>query len=103
MEDDFSCGFLWDAPNGETLMLCRYNGSSHIHRNKIEGKTFGPVFHIHRATKKYISASQNPDGFAYETDKYQTLEKALACLISDCNIEGLEASPKRDDQFELFK
>lgn len=103
MEDDFSCGLLWDAPNGETLILCRYNGASHIHRNKIEDKTLSLVFHIHRATKKYIAANQNPDGFAYETNRYQTLDEALVCLISDCNIEGLGSSPKENNQLDLFK
>lgn len=102
MEDDFSCGLLWDAPNGETLILCRYNGASHIHRNKIEDKTLSLVFHIHRATKKYIAVNQNPDGFAYETDRYQTLDKALICLISDCNIDGL-GSNSRNNQLDLFK
>ncbi len=31
MEDDFSCGISWIAPNGESLTLKRYNGSSHPH------------------------------------------------------------------------
>jgi hypothetical protein len=30
VDDDFSCGLLWLASNGECLTLCRYNGSAHI-------------------------------------------------------------------------
>lgn len=36
MEDDFSCGISWLAPNGETLTLKRYNGASHQHMNHLE-------------------------------------------------------------------
>jgi len=103
MEDDFSCGLLWEASNGETLILCRYNGASHIHRNKIENKVIELSFHIHRATKKYITANQNPDGFAYETDRYRTLGEALICLMNDCNVDGLGGGPKVENQFDLFK
>lgn len=47
LKDDFTCGLRWDAPSGEGFILARYNGSSHPHRNKIEGDTFVGKFHIH--------------------------------------------------------
>jgi len=36
MEDDFSCGISWIAPNGESLTLKRYNGPAHYHTNRLE-------------------------------------------------------------------
>lgn len=36
MEDDFSFGISWIAPNGETLTLKRYNGPNHDHPNHLE-------------------------------------------------------------------
>jgi hypothetical protein len=103
MEDDFSCGLRWLAPNGESLILCRYNGSSHPHRNKLENRSLGVVFHIHRATEKYITANQKPDGFAYDTDTYQSLQEALLCLVRDCHIEGLISDTVDPNQIDLFE
>lgn len=34
MEEDFSCGLSWLAPNGETVTLCRYNGPHIDHHNR---------------------------------------------------------------------
>ena len=102
MEDDFSCGLLWVASNGEWLTLCRYNGSAHTHRNKLEGKSLELACHIHRATEKYLAANQKPEGFAYPTEEYQTLEEAFHCLIKDCSIEGLTHGSTRANQIDLF-
>ena len=99
MEDDFSCGLSWLAPNGESLMLCRYNGSSHSHPNRIENEVLGYVCHVHKATERYIRANRKPEGFATETNRYYTLKGAMHCLISDCNISGLETEP---DMPKLF-
>jgi len=102
MEDDFSCGLRWLASNGESLILCRYNGSSHPHRNKIENQAIGLVCHIHRATERYITANQKPDGFAYETDNYQSLQEAVLCLVRDCRIDGLLTDTVETNQIDLF-
>lgn len=99
MEDDFSCGLSWLAPNGESLILCRYNGSSHTHSNRLENEALGYVYHIHKSTERYIRANRKPEGFAEETDKYYTLLGALHCLVSDCNITGLTTVP---DMPKLF-
>jgi len=89
MEDDFSCGLNWVAPNGETLILCRYNGPNHDHPNHLENERLGYNCHIHKTTDKYIKANRKPEGFAEKTERYCTLKGALHCLVSDCNISGI--------------
>lgn len=89
MEDDFSCGLNWVAPNGETLILCRYNGSSHNHPNHLENEKLGYNCHIHKTTEKYIKANRKPEGYAEKTERYTTLNGALFCLVNDCNITGI--------------
>ena len=72
MEEDFSCGISWVAPNGETLTLKRYNGSNHNHANHLEKVKLGYTCHIHIATEKYISANRKAEGFAEATERYNT-------------------------------
>lgn len=93
MDDDFSCGLSWVAPNGETLVLCRYNGPSHKHPNRLENEVLGYVCHIHKTTEKYIKANRKPEGFAIVTKEYYTLKGALFCLTKDCNITGISTEP----------
>lgn len=85
--DDFSCGLKLLRKN-EEISLLRYNGKSHIHKNKIEKTSIVLQYHIHRATERYIN---NPickhDGFAEITDKYFDLDSAFLCLTKDCNIK----------------
>lgn len=99
MEDDFSCGLNWIAPNGESLTLCRYNGSSHNHPNLLENEILGYKFHIHKATEKYILANRKPEGFAEKTERYYSLKGALHWLVSDCNVTGIKTEP---DEPKLF-
>ncbi len=99
MEDAFSCGLNWVAPNGETLMLCRYNGPNHNHPNRLENEKLGYVCHIHKTSEKYIQANLKPEGHALASDKYYTLNGALFCLINECNITGITAVP---DEPKLF-
>lgn len=101
MEDDFSCGISWLAPNGETLTLKRYNGSSHNHPNKIENTKLGNNSHIHIATEKYIQANRKPEGFAEITDRYNTLDGALHCLVTDCKISGIQTKSDSTNQTKL--
>lgn len=102
MEDDFSCGISWVASNGETLTLKRYNGSSHAHPNHLEKTRLGFNCHIHIATEKYIQANRKAEGYAEETDRYNTLEGALDCLMKDCNIKGLNTTPDITNQKTIF-
>lgn len=99
MDDDFSCGLCWNAPNGETLTLARYNGASHSHSNHLENEVLSFECHIHHATEKYIKANRKPEGFAQTTDRYQSMNGALHCLVSDCKISGI---PTTRDEPYLF-
>lgn len=58
--------------------------------------------HIHLATEKYIKANRKAEGFAEETDRYKTLEGALHCLLSDCNVKGLMTIPDITNQTKIF-
>jgi hypothetical protein len=100
MEDDFSCGLSWLAPNGEILTLVRYNGASHPHRNNIEGTMLNWESHIHTATERYIRANKKAVGFAEPTDRYRTLKGALHCLVTDCSIVGISTTPDKPSLFE---
>ena len=101
MEDSFSCGIRWLAPNGESLILARYNGR-HDHPNHLENERLGDTCHIHTATERYIQANRKAEGFATATDKYTTVEGALHCLAIDCNISGIATTPDNISQPSLF-
>jgi len=102
MEDDFSCGISWLAPNGETLTLKRYNGPNHDHLNHLEKVRLGYTSHIHMATEKYIKANRKAEGFAIATNRYLTVEGALHCLVTDCKISGISITPHNTRQTKLF-
>ncbi len=80
---DFSCGIVYVALDGSRLTLACYNGPGHEHGRIL----YRP--HIHRATAKAIASGRKPEREAEETDRYQTLEGALACLLEDFSIVGL--------------
>lgn len=103
MEDDFSCGISWIAPNGETLTLKRYNGSSHSHMNRLEKVRLGYTCHIHIATEKYIKSNRKAEGFAEATNRYNSIEGALHCLVIDCKISGITTTPDNTNQTKLFE
>ena len=102
MEDDFSAGLAWLAPNGEAFTLKRYNGSSHEHLNFIEKEKLNLACHIHIATEKYIKANRKPEGFAEITERYSTVNGAFHSLITDCNIKGIVTNPDISNQTKLF-
>lgn len=88
---DFSCGIAYLPRGSEPLTLARYNGSSHEHG----GIAYHP--HIHRASERAIAAGRKPESDATATDRFQTLEAALTCLVADFNVLGLnptEAHPR---------
>ena len=80
---DFSCGIVHVTLDGSRLTLARYNGPGHEHGDI----HYRP--HIHRATAKAIASGRKPEREAEETDRYRTLEGALACLLEDFSIAGL--------------
>ncbi len=91
---DFSCGIAYLPPGGSRLTLARYNGPSHQAHEDI---VYRP--HIHSATAAAMAAGKRPEHGATETNRYETLEGALACLLRDFNIAGLTAE---QDQPRLF-
>lgn len=84
-ESDFSCGISYLPRGGQSLTLARYNGPSHEHGD------IAYLAHIHRATERAIAAGKKPESEAESTERYTSLEGALACLIDDFNIVGLRA------------
>ena len=84
-KSDFSCGIAYLPPSGAALTLARYNGPSHVHGEI----AYRP--HIHRATEDAIAAGRKPESEAEATDRYRTLEGALACLIGDFALSGIAA------------
>lgn len=103
MEDDFSCGISWVATNGELLTLKRYNGPSHDHPNHLEQTRIGYNCHVHVATERYIKANKKPEGFAEATKRYNSLDGALHCLVTDCNIKGISTNPDSSSQLKIFE
>ena len=83
---DFSCGIAHVALDGSRLTVARYNGPGHEHGDILYRA------HIHRATARSIASGKKPEREAERTDRFRTLEGALACLIDDFNVVGLLAS-----------
>ena len=83
--NDFSCGIAYLPPDGPPLTLARYNGPSYAHDDIVWRSR------IHRVTEKAIATARKPEREAEETDRYETLEGALACLIDDFNLSGIGA------------
>ncbi len=86
-ESDFSCGIAYLPHGGSPLTLARYNGPGHEHGDI----AYRP--HIHRATEQAMAVSKKPESEAEATNRFETLEGALACLIEDFNLRGLAAEP----------
>lgn len=84
---DFSCGIALIPPTGRRLTLARYNGPSHRH-SEIEYRP-----HIHRATAEAISAGRKPESQADVTERFESLEGALRCLMDDFHLQGLTSPP----------
>lgn len=97
--EDFTCGLRWEPPGGGSLILVRYNGSSHVHGNKLEGDTLRHVCHIHRTTERYLAIGITAEGFAEASSRYRTIDGALHCLATDCFISGLDTIPDEPDLF----
>ena len=94
-DSDFSCGIVYLPEGGRRLTLARYNGSSHRH---------GDIHyrhHIHRATAAAIAAGKKPESEADETDRYESLDGALRCLVYDYHLEGLSVQQHEDRRLPL--
>ena len=84
-DKDFSCGISYLPRGGPSLTLARYNGPSHEHGDI----AYRP--HIHSASEKAIADGKKAESSAEETDRFASLEGALACLIEDYNVSGVKA------------
>ena len=92
---DFSAGIAAILRDGSRLTLARYNGSSHEHGDI----AYKP--HIHRATERAMSEGRKPEYYAEATDRYRTVDGALACLFDDFGIPRDPDKVPRD-QVNLF-
>lgn len=98
--DSYSAGLRWLSQSGETVMLVRFNGSSHPHSNTLESERFEFKPHIHQATERYLAAGKKDEGFAKVTKDYKTINGALHCLVKRCNIIGLTTQADEPDLFD---
>lgn len=83
-DSDYSCGISYLPPGGPPLTLARYNGPSHPHHDI----SYRP--HIHHASERAIAAGKKPESEADATGRFVNLDGALACLIADFNLSGLD-------------
>jgi hypothetical protein len=85
---DFSAILGYKVPGLNTVFrLRRYNGK-HRHTNTIEKQTIQD-FHIHTATERYQRVGgMKEDSYAEVTDRYQTLDTAVQCLLEDCGFSS---------------
>ena len=65
--------------------LRRYNGRHGGHRNRIEKERI-EGFHIHYATERYQRRGLKEETYAVQTQRYNSYEGALRCLIKDANF-----------------
>jgi len=79
----------------EVFRLRRYNGKSHHHSNVLERGPRFYDFHIHTATERYQrQGGFEEDAFAEPTIRYQTIERAIQCLLDDCGFRPqIDTSP----------
>ena len=82
-QHDFSCGIAYLPRGAPQLTLARYNGPSHEHGDI----SYRP--HIHKASESAIAAGKRAESVATETSRFESLEGALACLVEDYNVSGL--------------
>lgn len=75
-------------PGRPEFPLLRYDGAGHDHKNTLEGDIIRRKPHIHRATERYQTATnqRRPDGYAEATSRYQNLPQAWDCFHVDTNL-----------------
>lgn len=96
---DFSLILVFADQDSIEYRLIRYNGKhSSKHTNKLEKTTFGPAFHIHKATQRYQEAGFFIDTFAEETTDYSDFRSALKRFLIDNNFREPDTA-----QTKLFK
>ncbi len=92
---DFMVGIAYLVPgSSRVFFLRRYDGPSHIHRNKLENKRFLQS-HIHMATERYQARGFKEEAYAEPTDRFTTFAQALQCALDD----GTFTLPPSTQQF----
>lgn len=85
---DFSVGLVFrDKLTGEEIKLLRCNGPSHSHPNRIEQERLDSVYHIHKATERYMKAGMKAESWAFGTEEYDDIHSALTYLSEIANIQ----------------
>jgi hypothetical protein len=91
---DFSVILVYQDRTGAEYTLLRCNGrhpsrhTNHVEKARgDENHTFGPCFHVHRATERYQVADHKIDGYAEESTDYDSLEGALEVFLGVCGFE----------------
>ena len=80
---DFSVILM--VTSNQDFKLRRYNGWTGGHRNPIEKERI-EGFHIHYATERYQRRGFKEETYAVPTERYNSYEGALRCLIKDANF-----------------
>ena len=91
---DFSCGLSLIRTQGKHLSLVRYNGANHRHGDIVF------QCHIHHATSHALQTGLSVDHHAEPTDRYRSLNGALACSIEDCKVDGITSAYDKPDLFD---
>lgn len=86
----FSVGLIRVFAEDVMLVLARYNGGYHSHRNVLERTKVPAVCHRHIATERYIKAGLDADGFAEPASDYNDVDEALMTLCDHCNVDGFD-------------
>lgn len=89
LDDDFSCGIKWKTSDGEWVVLARYNGSSHIHTNRIDGEVFVRQCHVHQITVEAVQRGWSHENYAVANELYLTLDEAKCLLATEFNVQEL--------------
>ena len=84
---DYSCGIGYRSERKESLMLARYDGGGHEHREIVDRS------HIHWLTAESLSSISIHELGAAATDRFDTLESAVYCLIEDFNLSYIHIPP----------
>ena len=58
-----------------------------------------PTARTFTSAEQAILAGKKPESQAESTDRFETLEGALACLIEDFGLRGLSAEPDKPRLF----
>ena len=92
---DFSAILVYRMRSAGTwIILRRYNGKSHEHRNRLDENVVFFDYHIHTATERYQRArGLRAETYAEITSRYVDLPGAIECLIEDCGFYEPDRDP----------